>query len=576
MPAVKAANVNSPSQKSFGSLCALNQLQGQPLDIEKFSAQTKNERQFCILAGVAGLSSKHLTFGRGRSEEAPGETMWSCFNGFPHLPFVNAAVHSSLKREGAESKARLAVWQEGRLGEKGHLNQELLWAKGCSGGKGPALSPPKGTERFGLHQIHFAGGLVPCDNPYCPQYFICLYLIKLIIVLFFKEVKLTFPHLFFSLPGLPGLLFDKKKQSSLARNCCIFNSKQIFFFPERLIIWCSSHPTCLKQNLSALQGDGDSSLLWGWLEREIKDVAAPFTLTLYLLLEPVSHYSKPELLLGFCVWWLKMCIAMQRPLLSDCQPQCDTALVGDKYLTVCVCGVKILVSSGGSFHIKCEPGCFREKKSCSPEILNLPCPLLGKLCCIHKHHLSLSHLDSHPGQAPPGTRLPLQTYVEFFQGFSPWIVNRWAGKEKGREKIHELSLNGLERALGWPGMVGELFATPAGTHLCSPLGLLCSLLSPLIPHYGFLTDHKPRKRVGRGSFLPVVINTWGLGFSEKTPILKETISSLGEAKAFVYCSSKQNSMNCRGYSPALSIPQSIILTCGVCELPAQLQRQMEI
>lgn len=54
-------------------------------------------------------------------------------------------------------KARMAVWQEGRLGEAVHLNQELFWAKGCSGGrKGPALPPPaKGTERFGLHQIPF-------------------------------------------------------------------------------------------------------------------------------------------------------------------------------------------------------------------------------------------------------------------------------------------------------------------------------------------------------------------------------------------------------------------------------------
>lgn len=83
------------------------------------------------------------------------------------------------------------------------------------------------------------------------------------------------------------------------------------------------------------------------------------------------------------------------------------------------------------------------------------------------------------------------------------------------------------------------------------------------------------RKVSRGSFLPVVITPGALGFAEKILILKETIFSLGEVKAFAYCSSKQNSINCRGCSTALSIPQSIMLTCGVCELPAQLQRQME-
>lgn len=81
--------INSSLNNPYTSL-------GQLLDIEKFSAQTKNSRQFCILAGAAGLSSKHLAFGRGRSEEAPGERLWSCFYGFPHPPFVNAAVHNSL------------------------------------------------------------------------------------------------------------------------------------------------------------------------------------------------------------------------------------------------------------------------------------------------------------------------------------------------------------------------------------------------------------------------------------------------------------------------------------------------
>lgn len=67
----------------------------------------------------------------------------------------------------------------------------------------------------------------------------------------------------------------------------------------------------------------------------------------------------------------------------------------------------------------------------------------------------------------------------FFRGFSTWIVNRWAGKGRGREKICELGLNGLERALGWPGMVGELFATLGGTQLCSSFGFYFPLYFPL-------------------------------------------------------------------------------------------------
>lgn len=50
----------------------------------------------------------------------------------------------------------------------------------------------------------------------------------------------------------------------------------------------------------------------------------------------------------------------------------------------------------------------------------------------------------------------------------------------GGEKIHELSLNGLERALGWPGLVGELLATPGGTQLCSSFGFTFLLAFP--PH----------------------------------------------------------------------------------------------
>lgn len=75
-------------------------------------------------------------------------------------------------------------------------------------------------------------------------------------------------------------------------------------------IFQSSHPTCLKQNLSALQEDGDSSLLWGWLEvrgqllfsrGKSRVLLAPFTLTFYLLLEPVSHLTTllSQNLLGF-------------------------------------------------------------------------------------------------------------------------------------------------------------------------------------------------------------------------------------------------------------------------------------
>lgn len=48
------------------------------------------------------------------------------------------------RSRGARGRARLAVWQEGRegrLGEAGHLNQELLWAKGCSGGQGASSAP---------------------------------------------------------------------------------------------------------------------------------------------------------------------------------------------------------------------------------------------------------------------------------------------------------------------------------------------------------------------------------------------------------------------------------------------------
>lgn len=45
----------------------------------------------------------------------------------------------------------------------------------------------------------------------------------------------------------------------------------------------------------------------------------------------------------------------------------------------------------------------------------------------------------------------------------------------------------------------------------------------------------------------------GSGFSEKTLILKETIFSSGKVKAFASYSSKQNSINCRGCSTALSI-----------------------
>lgn len=251
--------------------------------------------------------------------------MWSCFWGFPHPPFVIAAVHNSLvwdvliclllfglhqaklflswwiKEPGVEH-LRIAgmrslgmgrgdwwrVWitrknrgalggqsKDGSVAGKGgwdeavYLNQELFCAKGCSGGsKGPALPPPpKGSEGFGLHQIPSCQvplflviilcGLIQilhvgnmCVGPlfwfhmiklwykvnyncisnktwvhmipfwcvpfsfvnkwgvcvcicltwilqYCPQYFICLHLIKLIVVPFFMEVKLTFLPVFF-------------------------------------------------------------------------------------------------------------------------------------------------------------------------------------------------------------------------------------------------------------------------------------------------------------------------------------------------------------------------------------------
>lgn len=54
-------------------------------------------------------------------------------------------------------KARMAMWQEGRLGQGGWSEPRAVCAKGCSGGsKGPTLPPPpKGIERFGLHQIPF-------------------------------------------------------------------------------------------------------------------------------------------------------------------------------------------------------------------------------------------------------------------------------------------------------------------------------------------------------------------------------------------------------------------------------------
>lgn len=88
----------------------------------------------------------------------------------------------------------------------------------------------------------------------------------------------------------------------------------------------SSHPTCLKQNLSAPQEDGDSSLLWGWLEvrdqllfsRGKSRVLLPPSHWLYLLLEPVSHFSQPELLLGFWFWWLKMYIKSKSACVSQC------------------------------------------------------------------------------------------------------------------------------------------------------------------------------------------------------------------------------------------------------------------
>lgn len=90
-------------------------------------------------------------------------------------------------------------------------------------------------------------------------------------------------------------------------------------------IFQSSHSTCLKQNLSALQEDDDSSLLWGWLEvrgqllfsrGKSRVLLAPFTLTFYLLLEPVSHLTT-LLSQNFCyvlclvaqnVCWEKICV----------------------------------------------------------------------------------------------------------------------------------------------------------------------------------------------------------------------------------------------------------------------------
>lgn len=67
----------------------------------------------------------------------------------------------------------------------------------------------------------------------------------------------------------------------------------------------------------------------------------------------------------------------------------------------------------------------------------------------------------------------------------------------------------------------------------------------------------PSERSAEGPSCQFLYTSGALGFSEKTLILKETISSLGEilyyTVYFVYYSSKENSINCRSCSTALSI-----------------------